>query len=91
MNQYYNTVGYQQPEYAVTGSHGSNMSALQQNLKTDSMNSFGTGQTSPEEPALLEAAGAGAAGAGDYTITSANMRSHLQICCNVWTSGASQK
>ena len=86
MNQYYDTVGYQQPEYTVGGSGGSNLSAMQQNLKSESMTSFGTGQHSPDEPALLEAAGAGAAGAGDtirvHCISCTVMQSmHQNSCC----------
>ena len=62
VNQYYNTVGYsQQPEYGVAASNSSALSSLRQNLKTESMNSMPSGQTSPEEPPLLDAAAPAAA------------------------------
>lgn len=74
VNQYYDTVGYsQQPDYAVAASNGSALSSLRQNLQTDSMNSMTTGQTSPEEPSMLDvaapAAAAGAAGGAAAGLT----------------------
>lgn len=73
VNQYYDTVGYNQPEYAVAASNGSALSSLRQNLKSDSMNSVTTGQSSPDEPSLVQAAApaaaAGAAGGAAAGLT----------------------
>lgn len=81
VDQYYNTVGYQNPatDYAVTGASVGSMGALQQNLKSDSMSSgHSLMSTNPvfDDSATAAAAGIGAgAGAAALTRTVSNASS----------------
>ena len=75
VNQYYNTVGYQEPaaDYAVTGANVGALGSLRQNLKSDSMSSGHSMMSA--NPAFDDFGAAGtAAGAGAAAGAPALMR-----------------